>query len=195
MLLFACSCLGFSQQTNYPIVFEAAYVTAQLLLDLAGSFDCLKLRRVERAIYVEDPAAPERPLARGEPPREPGHICTYQCPLRYRESESTHKSNKDSQQEKSEELRNRRLSKLQHNYKRHHTAIFGAPPSSSPSPSSAPSTARRPRAPSPTQPEPRFAANLIESESSDASLNDSDDDEAREAKRRMKKHQVKNRTE
>ena len=185
--------LGFSQQTNYPIVFEAAYVTAQLLLDLAASLKHLKLKRVAKAIYVEDPAKPERPLAEGEPPRKPGHVCSFQCPLVAEESEEHNKSdlpNDDGAQGHHAPPHGQagnHHSESPHKYKRHHPNIFGSPCSSPSSSSSSASGSPSERAPT----RPRFAANLIDSESSDVSLNDSDEDEVREAKRLMKKLRVK----
>ena len=102
--------LGFSQQTNYPIVFEAAYVTAQLLLQIASELPALKLTRNEPAIYVEDPATPERPLDEADAPKVLGHVCPYQCPMVAKESalQAAHAAKRQRKQKREEERARRR---------------------------------------------------------------------------------------
>ena len=101
-----CVCRsGFSQQTNYPIVYEAAYVTSQLLLELISKRP-IKQSRTVHGTYLLDPRCPEPPLPDGEVRRQLDHVCEFQC--RAGKGESARQQARDKKHRRKDKAASRR---------------------------------------------------------------------------------------
>lgn len=60
-------------------MYEAAYVTSQMLLELIAARPSVKRDRTIHGIYLLDPSRPEPALPDGEVQRVKGHVCEFQC--------------------------------------------------------------------------------------------------------------------